>query len=63
MNEPANWRSKRQLVATALAEKVSALDTVSYLEERAARGSRKAFETALSRVPNVPPVAGDEVAS
>jgi len=55
--------SINQLVATALAEKVSALDTVSYLEERAARGSRKAFEAALSRVPNVPPVAGDEVAS
>jgi len=55
--------SINQLVATALAEKVSALDTVSYLEERAARSSSEAFRDALSRVPNVPPVAGDEVGS
>jgi hypothetical protein len=55
--------SINQLVATALAEKVSALDTVSYLEARAARGSREGFQAALSRVPSVPPVAGDEVDS
>lgn len=53
--------SINQLVATALAEKVSALDTVEYLEERAARGSREAFLDALSRIPNAPPVLGDEV--
>lgn len=53
--------SINQLVATALAEKVSALDTVSYLEERAARSSGEAFRDALSRVPDVPPIAGDEV--
>lgn len=55
--------SINQLVATALAEKVSALDTVAYLEERAARGSREAFSEALSHVPDVPPVAGDEIDS
>ena len=53
--------SINQLVATALAEKVSALDTVEYLEERAARGSRETFLSALSRVPSAPPVPGDEV--
>lgn len=45
----------------AVAEKVSALMTESYLKERAARGSRKAFERIMARVPNVPPVAGDEI--
>lgn len=53
--------SINQLIATALAEKISALDTVAYLEERAARGSREAFVEILSRVPSGPPVPGDEL--
>lgn len=32
-----------QLIATALAEKISALDRVSYLEEKGSKGSREAF--------------------
>lgn len=42
--------SVNQLIATALAEKVSALHTVAYLEERAKRGSRQAFDRALNKV-------------
>lgn len=53
--------SINQLIATALAEKISALDTVSYLEGRAARGSRDAFLEVLSRVPSGPPSPGDEL--
>jgi len=53
--------SINQLVATALAEKLSALDTVAYLEQRAARGSRDAFLEALSRVPDAEPEEGDEL--
>lgn len=53
--------SMNQLIATALAEKVSALDTLAYLEERGARGSREEFEKALRRVPSVDPVPGDEL--
>lgn len=53
--------SINQLIATALAEKISALDTIKYLEERAARGSREVFLEILSRVPSGPPVPGDEV--
>jgi len=53
--------SINQLVATALAEKLSALDTVQYLEARAARGSRKRFLEALDRTPSVPPMPGDEL--
>ena len=53
--------SINQLIATALAEKISALDTVEYLEERAARSSREAYLEILSRVPARPPDAGDEL--
>jgi predicted transcriptional regulator len=53
--------SVNQLIATALAEKISALDTVSYLKERAARGSEAAFREGLSRVPSGSPVPGDEL--
>jgi hypothetical protein len=52
--------SINQLVATALAEKVSALLTLEYLQERASRGSAASFRKALAKVPNVPPVEGDE---
>jgi len=53
--------SINQLIATALAEKISALDTVAYLEARAARSSEKAFREALAKVPSIPPLAGDEL--
>jgi hypothetical protein len=53
--------SINQLVATALAEKVSALMTLEYLEERASRGSVESFRTVLAKVPAVKPVEGDEL--
>ena len=53
--------SINQLIATALAEKISALDTLDYLEARAARGSRDAFLRALDQVPAAPPLPGDEL--
>lgn len=53
--------SINQLIATALAEKLSALDTVEYLQARAARGSREAFEEVLSKVPAGQPVEGDQL--
>jgi hypothetical protein len=39
---------------------ITALLTVDYLENRGRRASRAAFERVLSRVPDVPPVRGDE---
>lgn len=53
--------SINQLIATALAEKISALDTIGYLKERGARGSRQAFLAALNEVPDTEPVPGDEM--
>jgi hypothetical protein len=45
--------SINQFVTTAVAEKMSALMTEDYLEQRAKRGSRKAFDAALKKVPDV----------
>ena len=42
--------SINQLIATALAEKLSALMTEEYLQERAKRGSRRKFEAVLRKV-------------
>jgi hypothetical protein len=52
--------SINQLIATSLAEKMSALMTGEYLEERARRGSRKAFQRVLRKVKDREPIAGDE---
>jgi hypothetical protein len=55
--------SINQLIATALAEKMSALMTGEYLAERAARGSRADFNAVLKKVQrrNADPVDGDEL--
>ena len=53
--------SINQFIATALAEKMSALMAIEYIEERANRASRLKFEQALSKVRDVPPVEGDEL--
>lgn len=52
--------SMNQLVATAVAEKVSAIEAEEYLMARAARGTRSAFDAALARVPDGEPDEGDE---
>ncbi len=51
--------SINQFVATALAEKMSALLTEEYLAKRAKKGGKKKFKTALSKVKNVAPEEGD----
>lgn len=51
--------SINQLISTALAEKMSALMTVDFLEERAARGDRGKFERAMSKVRDTEPDEGD----
>ena len=53
--------SINQLVTTALAEKISALLTQEYLQERAARGSREEYLRILDKVPNAEPDPGDEL--
>lgn len=52
--------SVNQLIATALAEKLAALGAQDYLESRAKRASRAAFEQALAQVPDdLPTSAAD----
>jgi len=53
--------SINQLVATALAEKMSALMTADYLEARARRGTRAKFLAALARVPDAEPDTWDRL--
>ena len=45
--------SINQFIATAVAEKLAALMTEEYLDERAQRGSRAKYEAALAQVPDV----------
>jgi hypothetical protein len=47
-------------VADAVREKRAACADVEYLEARAARGARAAYERALAKVPAIEPVLGDE---
>ena len=48
--------SMNQLITPAPAEKLSALATETYLEERAARGYRAKFEAALGKVADIEPL-------
>jgi hypothetical protein len=53
--------SINQWVATALAEKISALMTPDYLEAGARRGTRSKFVAALAQVPDVAPDPWDRL--
>ena len=58
------WRegiSINQFISTAVAEKLAALMTVEYLEERARRGDRSRFERVLSKVPDAEPDPNDRL--
>ena len=50
-----------QFLITAAAEKLSALDTVDYLRQRAERANLKDFDSLLTRVPDATPDPGDEL--
>jgi predicted transcriptional regulator len=50
-----------QFALLALAEKLSSVLTVEYLEERAKRAKLERFEQLLAKVPDVEPVEGDQL--
>ena len=52
-----------QFLITASAEKLSALETVDYLRERARRADLKDFDRLLAMVPDTDPDQGDELPS
>jgi hypothetical protein len=53
--------SINQLISTAVAEKMAALMTLEYLEERARRGDRSRFDRVLSHVPDAAPDPDDQL--
>ncbi|MDR3137251.1 MAG: toxin-antitoxin system HicB family antitoxin [Coriobacteriales bacterium] len=53
--------SLNQLIATSLAEKVSAIRARNYLEERAKRGSLEDFRRIMSLVPDAEPDPYDKL--
>ena len=55
--------SINQLLASAAAEKVAALLTEEYLEERARRASREKFRAVLAKVPDDLPEPEDRIQS
>jgi predicted transcriptional regulator len=50
-----------QFIATAVAEKIAALTTETYLEEWAKRGSRDQYAAVLAKVPDVEPEPYDQL--
>jgi hypothetical protein len=53
--------SINQFIASAVAEKMSALMTEEYLEKRAKKGDKSAFLAAMAKVPNVEPEIHDRI--
>ena len=53
--------SINQFVSSAAAEKMAALMTLDYLEERGRRGSREKFDRALAQLPDAEPEAYDRI--
>jgi hypothetical protein len=53
--------SINQLITTALAEKLSALTTAEYLNDRAKLGSRRKFDRAMAKVRDAKPEGRDEL--
>ncbi len=53
--------SINQFVVLAVAEKLSALNTAAFFEERIARSDREAFLRILNREGGEPPRPGDEL--
>lgn len=57
----ADQISINQFIASAVAEKASALMTEEYLRERAAKGSRAKYNALMARIPAGKPLPGDEL--
>ena len=53
--------SINQFISSAVSEKISALMTEDYLEERAKRAKKKDLRKVLAKVPSRTPILGDEL--
>jgi len=52
--------SINQFITSAVSEKLAALSTLDYLEERAKRSNRAKFDAVLAKVPDVEPVIAED---
>ncbi len=52
-----------RLLSLALAQAMGAWQTESVIAQRATRGNREKYLAVLAKVPNVPPMPGDELPS
>lgn len=52
--------SINQFIDSAVSEKVSTIATGDYLQERAQRADKSAFQAVLAKVPKREPLAGDK---
>ncbi len=53
--------SMNQFITIAIAEKIATLETLDYLEQRAARGSREKLLEVLAKAPDVEPEEYDRL--
>lgn len=53
--------SINQFIASAVAEKVSAIATEDYLKSRAEKADKHAFDAILAKAPDRAPLSGDEL--
>jgi len=53
--------SINQFVVTAVAEKISAMNTAAFFEERSAKGNRARFRRILNRKGGEPPRQNDDI--
>jgi uncharacterized protein (DUF1778 family) len=53
--------SINQFIASAVAEKVSAIATEDYLQQRAQKADKEAFQAILAKVSKRSPMLGDEL--
>ena len=55
--------SINQFIASAVTEKLTAMETADYIESRAARGSEEKYHSVLKKVPHVAPREDDIIRS
>jgi uncharacterized protein (DUF1778 family) len=53
--------SINQFISSAVSEKISALITDEYLQQRAKKANKEEFKSILDNVPARPPLSGDEL--
>ena len=53
--------SINQFISSAVSEKISAITTENYLAKRAKKADKTEFKMILDKIPNRPPLQGDEI--